>query len=195
MSKSGRPREFKDTAVIDAAVEVFWSQGYGACSTDDLCKETGLGRGSLYNAFGSKHELYEQALIRYHQVGIEAQLEILNNDAPVKERLQELLEWEIREGSTAKDRGCLLINASVERGKTDPTVERIFKQHVALLEQALEKTIREGQSAGEISVERDTSELTALFLSCCYGLRVIYPGTMNRALARQIIDGTLAAIF
>jgi AcrR family transcriptional regulator len=195
MSKSGRPREFKDTAVIDAAVEVFWSQGYGACSTDDLCKETGLGRGSLYNAFGSKHELYEQALIRYHQVGIEAQLDILHKDAPVKERMQELLEWEIREGSAAKDRGCLLINASVERGKSDPAVEKIFKQHLALLEQAIEDAIREGQSAGEISRERETSELAAMFLSCYYGLRVIYPGTMNRALAQRIIDGTLTAIF
>ncbi|OZB98276.1 TetR/AcrR family transcriptional regulator [Paenibacillus sp. XY044] len=195
MSKSGRPREFKDTAVIDAAVEVFWSQGYEACSTDDLCKETGLGRGSLYNAFGSKHELYEQALIRYHQLGIEAQLDILNNDAPVKERLEALLEWEIREDSAAKDRGCLLINASAERGKSDPAVERIFKQHVALLEQAIEDTIREGQASGVISRDRETSELAALFLSCYYGLRVIYPGTMNRTLARRIIDSTLAAMF
>ncbi|WP_145946405.1 TetR/AcrR family transcriptional regulator [Paenibacillus sp. Y412MC10] len=195
MSKSGRPREFKDTAVIDAAMEVFWSQGYEACSTDDLCKETGLGRGSLYNAFGSKHELYEQALIRYHQMGIEAQLDILRKDAPVKERLRELLEWEIWKDSAAKDRGCLIINASAERGKSDPAVEKIFKQHLGLLEHAIEDAIREGQSSGEICRERETSEVAAMFLSCYYGLRVIYPGTMNRALARQIIDGTLVAIF
>lgn len=61
MSKSGRPREFKDNAVIDAAMEVFWDNGYESCSTEALCNKTGLGRGSLYNAFGSKHELYEQA--------------------------------------------------------------------------------------------------------------------------------------
>lgn len=44
MSKSGRPREFKDNAVIDAAMEVFWDNGYEACSTEALCNKAGLGR-------------------------------------------------------------------------------------------------------------------------------------------------------
>ncbi|MBB6633253.1 TetR/AcrR family transcriptional regulator [Cohnella thailandensis] len=195
MSKSGRPRAFKDTAVVDAAVEVFWSRGYEACSTDDLCKETGLGRGSLYNAFGSKHELYEQALIRYQQLGLSEQIDILRADMPVKERLRSLLEWEIREDSAAGDRGCLLINASAERGKSDPSVEKIFTQHASQLERAIEEAMREGQSNGEISPERNAQELAAFFLSSYYGLRVLYPGTMNRALAGRIIDGVLAAVF
>lgn len=195
MSKSGRPREFKDTAVIDAAVEVFWSRGYEACSTDDLCKETGLGRGSLYNAFGSKHELYEQALARYHQVGISTQLDMLKADKPVKERLRELLEWEVWGNSAAKDRGCLLINASAERGKSDPSVERIFCRHVDLLERAIEEAMIEGQSNGEVPADRDAGELAALYLSSYYGLRVLHPGTMNRERTSRIIDGVLAAIF
>ncbi|MCM3040020.1 TetR/AcrR family transcriptional regulator [Paenibacillus motobuensis] len=195
MSKSGRPREFKDTAVIDAAVEVFRTNGYEACSTDDLCKQTGLGRGSLYNAFGSKHELYEHALRRYHEVGIQAQIEILEQEGPVKECLRSLLEWEIPRGEKDDSRGCLLINAAGERAKSDSVVERIFKQHVDLLEQAIWRAIRRGQDTGEISKEQSTEELAGMILSSYYGLRVIFPATMNYTLAKRIIDGTLDSIF
>ncbi|WP_339320977.1 TetR/AcrR family transcriptional regulator [Paenibacillus sp. FSL W8-0194] len=194
MSKSGRPREFKDNAVIDAAMEVFWDNGYEACSTEALCNKTGLGRGSLYNAFGSKHELYEQALRRYHELGIQEQMEILEREVPVKDRLRALLEWQIRGDSRANNRGCLLINAAAERAKTDPAVERIFKKHVDLLENAIEKAIIQGQEAGEITQNHKASELADMFLSSLYGLGVIYPATLNRSLAERIIEGTLSSL-
>lgn len=195
MSKSGRPREFKDTAVIDAAMEVFWSNGYEACSTDDLCKQTGLGRGSLYNAFGSKHELYEHALLRYHELGIQDQIEILEQEGLVKDRLRTLMEWKLKGNSNFGDNGCLLINAAMERVKDDPTVARIFNQHVDMLEQAVRKVMRIGQETGEISRDRKDYELTGMFLGSFYGLSVIFPATHNLELTGHIIDGTLASIF
>ncbi|UUZ97577.1 TetR/AcrR family transcriptional regulator [Paenibacillus sp. P25] len=35
-------------------MEVFWEHGFEASSTERLCERTGLGRGSLYNAFGKQ---------------------------------------------------------------------------------------------------------------------------------------------
>lgn len=43
---SGRPKEFDDVAVIEAAMDVFWSNGYNGSSAQALCDRTGLGRGS-----------------------------------------------------------------------------------------------------------------------------------------------------
>ncbi|GGD81660.1 TetR/AcrR family transcriptional regulator [Paenibacillus nasutitermitis] len=196
MSKSGRPREFKDKTVIEAAMEVFWTNGYEACSTEDLCKQTGLGRGSLYNAFGSKHELYEHALLRYHEAGIQAQIEILEKQGLLKDRLRALLNWAIQEDfSNEGRRGCLLINAAMERAQRDPAVERIFKQHVELLEQAIRKAIEIGRNAGEISQQHQTSELASMFLSSYYGLRVLNAAVQNREMAAHIVEGTLASFF
>ncbi|GMX60259.1 TetR/AcrR family transcriptional regulator [Paenibacillus elgii] len=196
MSKSGRPREFKDTAVIDAAMELFWANGYEACSTEDLCKQTGLGRGSLYNAYGSKHELYEQALLRYHETGIQAQIEILNRQGPVKDRLRALLDWAIQEDfSNENRRGCLLINAAMERAQRDPAVERLFKRHVDLLEQALQQAIETGQMSGEISQTHQASDLAHLFLSNYYGLRVLNAAAQNRERAVQMAKATLEVLF
>ena len=44
------------------AKTLFATQGYNGTSIDDLVKATGLLRGSLYKAFGSKRNLFEVVL-------------------------------------------------------------------------------------------------------------------------------------
>ncbi|MFC3746818.1 TetR/AcrR family transcriptional regulator [Paenibacillus sp. GCM10012306] len=196
MTKGGRPREFKDTAVIDAAMEAFWIHGYEGCSTEDLCKQTGLGKGSLYNAFGSKHELYSQALQRYHEQGIREQGEILKRPVSLKDRLRGLLEWAIEEDfSESERRGCFLINAAMERAGSDPMVEQVATRHIAYLEEAFYLLMEQGIATGEITSGRDAKELGSVFLSSYYGLRVLNSSAQNRVLANTIVEGTLAAIY
>src|ERR1700738_3636772 len=56
-----RPRKFDETDVVAAARDEFWTRGYAATSVDDLTNVTGLGKGSLYGAFGDKHGLFLRA--------------------------------------------------------------------------------------------------------------------------------------
>ena len=53
-----RPRGFDERQVLQAARDEFWSCGYAATSIDDVVAVTGLGKGSLYGAFGDKHALF-----------------------------------------------------------------------------------------------------------------------------------------
>ena len=49
-----RTREFDTDAAVARAMDVFWCKGYEATSIADLVEATGVQRGSLYAAFGSK---------------------------------------------------------------------------------------------------------------------------------------------
>ena len=49
-----RPKAFDPDSVLDHAMKTFWSKGFMATTVQDLVESTGLGRGSLYNAFTSK---------------------------------------------------------------------------------------------------------------------------------------------
>jgi TetR/AcrR family transcriptional regulator, transcriptional repressor for nem operon len=62
-----RPRSFDTDAIIDQLCDYFWTHGYSAASLDDLAKQVGVKRGSLFNAFGSKEVLFNQAFERYSQ--------------------------------------------------------------------------------------------------------------------------------
>ena len=58
----GRKRSFDDDEVLARAREVFLEHGYEGTSIEALVKATGLLRGSLYGAFGSKRGMFVAAL-------------------------------------------------------------------------------------------------------------------------------------
>ena len=60
-----RPKSYERQAVIIAAEQAFWTSGFLATGIDDLEQATGLGRSSLYLAFGSKQALFQAALAEY----------------------------------------------------------------------------------------------------------------------------------
>lgn len=195
MNNRGRPRDFEQDAIVDAAMRTFWRHGYEACSTQDLCQNTGLGKGSLYNTFGSKHNLFKQALERYHEIGIRQQLEILNRRSSARERLRNLLEWALAEDFEHPGKhGCLLINVSLERHE-DPIVREIFGKHVRLLRDGLTKVMESGIAAGEISSNRSAEELTNSFLASYYGFRVLNASGINRDQSEKTLHAILASVF
>jgi AcrR family transcriptional regulator len=61
----GRPRAFDRDVALRTAMKLFWTKGYEATSISDLTEALGIGVKSLYAAFGSKDELYAEALRCY----------------------------------------------------------------------------------------------------------------------------------
>lgn len=53
-----RPRKFDELEVVEIAMSLFAQKGFNATSVDDLVEATGLLRGSLYKAFGSKLKIF-----------------------------------------------------------------------------------------------------------------------------------------
>jgi TetR/AcrR family transcriptional regulator, transcriptional repressor for nem operon len=60
-----RPRQFLEEEVVELAARHFAKIGYNATSIDDLVAVTGLQRGSLYKAFGSKLNLFTLCFDKY----------------------------------------------------------------------------------------------------------------------------------
>lgn len=58
----GRNRTFIEAEVLNQCAAVFRNTGYEGTSIDDLVGASGLHRGSLYKAFGSKRGLFVLAL-------------------------------------------------------------------------------------------------------------------------------------
>ncbi len=57
-----RPRDFDADAVLSRAAAAFTLHGFHGTSLANLTQATGLGKQSLYNAFGDKESLYLQAV-------------------------------------------------------------------------------------------------------------------------------------
>ncbi|WP_369265098.1 TetR/AcrR family transcriptional regulator [Streptomyces sp. R35] len=91
-----------------AARDQFWSVGYNGTSIDDLSAATGLGRGSLYGAFGDKHALFLRALDSYNSDALGAWRTALGGSGPALPMLERHVR-NVAEGITwdAERRGCI----------------------------------------------------------------------------------------
>jgi AcrR family transcriptional regulator len=61
----GRPRNFDRDDALGQAMELFWANGYEGTSISGLTERMGIGTKSLYAAFGSKEQLFSEALQLY----------------------------------------------------------------------------------------------------------------------------------
>lgn len=107
----GRPKNFERENVIQQAMELFCLKGYSATSLSDLTETTGLNKKSLYNEFGSKHELFKIALTAYN-ASKDHQVELLTKKPLGKQNVVDYLE---DLAQSASSRGCLLSLSILER--------------------------------------------------------------------------------
>ena len=105
-----RPREFDETAVLDATVQCFWSRGYEATSVKDLIQGTGITAASLYNAYGDKRGLFRAALDHYVEHGIMERIrrcEALPPRQAIGSFFDEILSRSLNDN---EHKGCMLVN-------------------------------------------------------------------------------------
>lgn len=65
MTGRGRPRGFDRDRALEQALRVFWEHGYQGASMTALTSAMGIKSPSLYAAYGSKEELFREALALY----------------------------------------------------------------------------------------------------------------------------------
>jgi TetR/AcrR family transcriptional repressor of nem operon len=190
----GRPRQFDEDVAISAAMELFWRKGYGATTPAELTDALGVGKGSFYNAFGSKHALFEQALRRYGDERVARLTAILTQPGPVRKRLQAALE---RLATTSnrhlRHRGCLATNTAAELGGLDHSASEIVRSIFDRIERALQSTIEEGQRNGEIDVDRDAQDVASLLLTTIVGMAVMAKTADRGGRLRRVIAALMAS--
>ena len=149
-----RAREFDDNAVLDAATDRFWRQGYAATSVRDLGDCMGLGAASLYNAFGDKRALFARCLDRYLDANMRERIARHEARNPPRAAIEAFLAESV-ERSLADRRGCLLVNTAIELGRSDPQVAELLDTYYARIESAFAGLIRRGQETGAIRGDLD----------------------------------------
>ncbi|MEV3857032.1 TetR/AcrR family transcriptional regulator [Streptomyces sp. NPDC050095] len=187
-----RPRKFDETQVLESAMDVFWRKGYAATTPQDLVDELGLGKGSLYNAFGGKRALFERALGRYADTQAVRLTDLLDAEGPVKARIRDALHLLLELDFTDPDRrGCMAVNTATELASSDPEAAEAVRRMFARTEAAFVAALQEAQRAGEIDPARDVRALASLLLATVIGMRVLAKTADGRAQVERVVDGLL----
>jgi TetR/AcrR family transcriptional repressor of nem operon len=191
-----RTREFDTDAAVADAMDLFWARGYEATSLNDLTDALGIGRGSLYAAFGSKEGLYQAALDRYRQQCVRPMLDVLGRDAPdVRATLRDLFTIQIDDAvSDERRRGCMVVNAATERVPHDRATTETVRGVLDGNANALTDALVSAQRRGELSPGKDPAALGAFLATFMTGLRVATKTHPNRDILLRTVEVALTTL-
>jgi TetR/AcrR family transcriptional repressor of nem operon len=187
-----RPRTFDEEHVVEAARRQFWETGYHGTSVGDLSRATGLGKGSLYGAFGDKHALFLRIFDEYC-AGAERGAAALV-DGPEDEALDRAHAWLLGTARSSTTRGCLLAKGTAELARTDPEVaERAAATFTALVD-ACTQLVQQAQRAGQVDPQADAHALGHLVVATQRGIEALGKGGVETAALVAVADAAIAGM-
>jgi TetR/AcrR family transcriptional repressor of nem operon len=189
-----RPRKFDEDGVVAAARDRFWEAGFAATSLSDLTEATGLGRASLYGAFGDKQALYLRVFDDYIARALQGVADDLaGDDRGALDRIRSHLLENAR-ASAANPRGCLLARGTAELAGRDEDVARRSKKAFDHLSLVYIDAIKAAQRAGDLDPAADPEALGHLLLAIHRGTEALGRGGADESYLRGIVEAAVAGL-
>lgn len=165
-----RPREFDERKALDQALTVFWTKGFDGASISDLTEATGLGRASIYAAFGDKEGLFRAAVQHY--------LERLAAKMPLPSAAPSGAAWlrtlflgiaSMRKTNEAP-RGCFLQAAASQCDRKRRETHELLTNALAQTESLIRDAVVRAQQEGDIASDRNIDDVVSFLLVLLNGI-------------------------
>ncbi|WP_431788047.1 TetR/AcrR family transcriptional regulator [Streptomyces sp. G9] len=173
MAERGRPRAFDRTVALRGAMEVFWALGYEGAKLTDLTGAMNINSASLYNAFGSKEQLFREAVALYGSTTGSATARALREEPTARAAVEAMLRGNIDIfADTGTPSGCMIVLAAANCAHQNRGVADHLAGHrrrtVAELEDRLQRAISEG----ELAPGTDIRSVADFYATLLYGLSI-----------------------
>jgi TetR/AcrR family transcriptional repressor of nem operon len=164
----GRPRAFDENAVLDTAMDLFWRNGYASASVPDISAATGLSSSSLYNAYGSKLDLYKAALDRYLDHVLDRMFGALERGDAGLADVEAFLDRLAATTKRTPRRGCLAVDTIAEFRDPPPAIAARTMRYRTHLRRALFAALARAAASNEIphdTVDARTAALVPMVIA------------------------------
>jgi AcrR family transcriptional regulator len=193
MPAPGRPRSFDADAALDRALALFWRHGYEGTSLSDLTEAMGIGRPSLYAAFGDKEALFRRALDRYAD-GPAAFARVALEEPTARAVVERLLR-DAAEALTDPcfPPGCLAVQGGLTCGAGSEAIRQELARRRADNEAALRARLERAAAEGDLWPDVDPADLARYVATVFQGMAVQAAGGATRDELRRVAERALAA--
>jgi len=188
-------RQFDEQDTFEKSIELFWRKGYAETSMQDLANATGVQRGSLYNAYGSKDALflraYEVHAERYLAKARQA-LARPTQKSSLNSFFDFIVDW-LLEGAPA--RGCLSTKTVFGSELVEPQIRAAVGGLLDGMEAAVRERLSQPDKTGN-KLALSPAKAARLVITVTRGIVVlerIYPDDRQRL--RAAADSLLEVLF
>jgi TetR/AcrR family transcriptional regulator, copper-responsive repressor len=190
----GRPREFDRGRALEAAMLLFWRHGYDGTSIAQLTAAMGIAAPSLYAAFGSKQQLYREALQLYVQTLGQIGVASLAEAATAREGVHAVL----RAAAAAFTRrdvppGCMVGVGALRCAEGNEAAERATESLRRMSYDAVLARVQRAKREGELGADSDPRAVADLYSAIVEGMSVLARDGVPRALLLSLAELAMAA--
>jgi len=190
----GRHREFSPEQALDAALEVFWRQGFEGTSLADLTAATGVAAPGLYSAFGNKEAFFLKAVERYEVKYMGFMVEALAQPTAHK-----VIETMLRHNAKllagkSHPTGCLGVNGAVACSEASEPIRLELVRRRRASEAVLSERLRAAEAAGELPDGVSAEDLARFVMTVSQGMAVQAKAGASLKQLDRVIDLALIGI-
>ena len=180
-------KSFDEEEAVGKAMKVFWEKGYEPASMADLIAGTGISRGSLYNAFGGKKQLFIKALQKYDTDYRRATLAELEAMDDPKRAIATLFENFVADTvADPEKKGCFLVNTASALTAHGDEVNRIVRNGLRELEGFFRRCIEVAQARKQVPASLDPENTAKGLVGMVVAIRVLGRGMFDESALRTV---------
>lgn len=174
MARRGRPRSFDREVALRRAMEVFWALGYeGATLTGLQEAMCGITAPSFYAAFGSKEDLFREAVELYSKTLGVPMMKALAEEPTARASLEALLQAAVEAFCRpGKPRGCLLVLGAINSMPANKSVRDHLRGLRARRQKVIQERLQRGVAEGELPSGLDLGALASFYTTVVDGLAI-----------------------
>ena len=180
-------KSFDEDEAVGKAMQVFWEKGFEPASMADLIAGTGITRGSLYNAFGGKQQLFVKALQKYDKDNrreILAKMEAMDDP---KRAIAALFDGIVEETvADSRKRGCFLVNTASELMSHGEDVNRIVRSGLREIEAFFRRSVEVAQARKQMPDSLDPEATAKALLAMIVAIRLLGRGMYDESALKTI---------
>ena len=117
-TRKEREREFKRSEILDAAIQIFAKKGFKATTLDEIAEKSEFGKGTIYNYFSSKEEIYKEIIIYISAMHKRSMFQIVDNTETFYEFILETIKSHMSFCINNRDAYFLLIYTKIHHAKS-----------------------------------------------------------------------------
>ncbi|MEC1561962.1 TetR/AcrR family transcriptional regulator [Bacillus haynesii] len=185
----GRRKEFVREEALRSAMRTFWSKGYDGTSIPDLMHSMCISRSSLYETFGDKQSLLNEAVKYYSELVGEKKRGILANAKSAKQGLTDYFRYHT-EAALAENGpgGCLITNLSIFYDYLGDETKTLIEERIETLEEAFYNLLEKGKENGELASTVNSRKTARLLLAMNHGMNVLARVKGNSCIMKDISE-------
>jgi TetR/AcrR family transcriptional repressor of nem operon len=176
-------------------MHVFWHKGYEATSMEDLLTAMNLNRGSLYDTFGDKRQLFLKVIDRYCHGFVAEKFSLLDQPGPALPTLRRFIHGMI-EGALAdpQRRGCLIANTVMELSPHEREIAGTLRQALKMAEDTFFKVLARARIQGELKDDKDPRALARFLTTMMQGTIVMIKAGASADVVKQTAETALSTL-